>query len=160
MLERRLSHIQSDGQQYTLSINKKLAALDDHDMKFIDMITRYTLLSLWQIATAQCGLVSLILAGFYLHWHEHFGEKVGVEQWDKMHYYFFTLLSMDILVNSITLILYYEFCRDIYRKACGRMDGCCKQCFVRYTDRMIRKQMNKSLAVIHRRKTDYMPLRG
>ena len=160
ILERRQSNIQSVAEQYTLSINKELAELDDREMKFIDMITRYTLLSIWQISTAQCGLVSLIMAGFYLHWHQHFGEDVGVSAWDKMHYYFFTLLSMDILVNSVTLILYFEFCRSVYWKMCGRMDGCCKGCFVRYTDRMIRRQFNKSLADIHRRKTDYMPLGG
>eukprot|EP01084_Bolivina_argentea_P003900 7386_1 len=118
------------------------STLDDHDLKFIEAITKYTVLSCWQILTSQFGLLSLILAGMYVNWNNHYYGGVTHKRWHQMHYYFFTFISLDIMINSLALMLYYRFTSNIYFTLCGKLHKCCKGCFIWYADVSMRKRIN------------------
>lgn len=148
---RRKTMIQQQKQQSVDSISSINSMLDKHDMKFINAVTRYTILSCWQILTSQLGLLSLILLAIYVNYvNNHYIGGVTNKRWKQMHYYFFTFIAFDILINNIMLILYYEFTRKIYFKCCGIIHNCCKRCFVWNADRIMNKQIS-SLSKKHTR---------
>lgn len=131
---------------------------DRFDLKFIDMITKYTVLSSWQIVTTQCGLLSLVMVGHICQWHYQFVEKTGRGEWGTLHHYFFVLLGMDIVVNSVTLVLYYEFCRGCYWTMCGKIHECCRGCIVRCANSMVWRQLSSSLTPFDPTSSQYVPM--
>lgn len=136
IFERRRTMISSLHLKETETLN-----LDENDMKFINAVTRYTILSTFQIITSQFGLLSLILLGFYVDYFQAKG-GIKVRRWKEMYQFFFGFVAFDILINTITLILYYEFTRNIYFKCCNCVHKCCKRCFIWNADRITKKQIS------------------
>ena len=132
-------HIFSRQQTMSHRVNKRQSFLDKNDMTFINAITRYTILSSAQIFISQLGLVSLVFAGIYVNWNNHYYGGVEHKRWEQMHYYFFSLIAADILLNSSVLTLYFPFSRSLYYRLCGCEHRVCMRCFVWNADRIIKK---------------------